>query len=357
MSGVRVAAAVATRELNLELDLPEGSLTAVVGPNGAGKTTLLHLIAGLVRPTSGTVSIGEQVVSGPRVFLAPHRRRAVLLTQDTALFPHLDVLDNVAFGPRSAGASRSAARARAHTELAAVGCAELASKRAGELSGGQAQRVAIARALATDPEIVLLDEPLAGLDIAAAAEVRQQLGLRLKGRTAVLVTHEVLDLWTIADRVAVIDHGRVIQAGEREQLHRPTSRFLAEFGGTNLLTGYSTEPEALRLESGLTLRGLADPAQPPVPGRAALATFDPAAVSLHLAAPGGSPRNSLAVVVSGIEPRGALVRVHLRSGDQVLAADLTASAVAELGLHPGLPVQAVVKATQVRLFGELRQTQ
>lgn len=353
MSEVLVHAEVAAREVNLELELPAGSLTAVVGPNGSGKTTLLHLIAGLVRPSAGRVSIGNRLVSGPGTFLAPHLRRAVLLTQDTALFPHLNVLNNVAFGPRAGGAGKAQARSRAREELAAVGCEDLAARGPGELSGGQAQRVAIARALATDPEIVLLDEPLAGLDVTAAAEVRHHLSRRLRGRTALLVTHEVLDIWTIADRIAAIDQGKVVQTGGRDQLRRPSSSFLADLGGTNLFTGTAGSAGELRLESGLQLRGLADPDQPPEPGRSALATFEPAAVSLHLSAPGGSPRNSLAATIIGIQPRGPLVRVQLAGGGQRFAADLTAPAVAELELHPGSQVQAVIKATQVRLYGDL----
>lgn len=352
MSAVAVHAAVAGRGVNFALDLPEATVTAVVGPNGAGKTTLLHLIAGLARPSAGTVTIGGREVAGPGRFEPPHRRHAVLLTQDTALFPHLDVLANVAFGPRSAGVPVTEARERARTELDAVGCAALASRRPEALSGGQAQRVAIARALATDPSVVLLDEPLAGLDVAVAADVRHGLGQRLRGRTALLVTHEVLDIWTIADRVAVLDGGRVVEHGTTaELLARPTSTFLARLGGTNLFTGTAREPGVMELAPGVRLQGLADPDQPPTAGQPALAAVTPASVSLHLDAPGGSPRNLLDATVSSIEPRGEVVRVHLTVAGQAFAADVTGPSVAELGLRPGLAVRAVVKATQVRVYG------
>lgn len=352
MTALSIHAEVAARDVHLDVDLPVGEVCGIVGPNGAGKSTLLQLLAGLVVPSSGTVSIGGREVAGPTTHEPPHRRRAVLLTQDAALFPHLDVLANVAFGPRAAGASTSDARVRALTELDAVGCADLAGRRPHQLSGGQAQRVALARALAIDPDVVLLDEPLAGLDVAVAADVRHGLAERLRGRTALLVTHEVLDLWTIATRVAVLDKGRVAETGSvADLMARPTSTFLARLGGTNLLTGTIEGTDLLHLAAGLTLRGLADPAQPPHDGEPGLATVAPAAVSLHLTPPGGSPRNTLAGTVAGLEPRGDTVRVGLDVAGQTLAADLTPQSVAELKLTPGLSVTAVVKATQVRLYG------
>ena len=349
--GVRVSATVPQRGVDLCLEVPRGSVTAVVGPNGAGKTTLLHLVAGLVRPGAGSVTIGGREVAGRATFAPPHRRRAVLLTQDTALFPHLDVLANVAFGPRAAGVPARQARHRALAELDALGCGHLAPRRPHELSGGQAQRVALARALATDPEVVLLDEPLAGLDVGVAAEVRHALASRLRGRTALLVTHEVLDIWTLADRVAVVDGGRVAEAGATaELLARPTSAFLARLGGTNLLTG-TVVAAGLELAPGVVLRGLADPDQPPHDGEPGLASLSPAAVGVHLSDPGGSPRNVLPATVVGVEPRGDVVRVHLVLAGQPFAADLTGQAVAELGLRPGVAVRAAIKATQVRLYG------
>ncbi len=352
MSGIGVHAAVAGRGVELDLDLPAGHVTAVAGPNGAGKTTLLHLIAGLVRPSSGRVEINGQVVADARRFVPPHRRHAVLLTQDTALFPHMTVLTNVAFGPESSGVTRQAARLRARDELDAVGCGDLAERRPHELSGGQAQRVAIARALATDPAVVLLDEPLAGLDVATAAEVRHALRRRLTGRTALLVTHEVLDVWTIADRVAVISDGGVEVHGDTATvLRRPTSNFLARLGGTNLFTGTATAADTVTVAPDVQLRGLVDHDQPIERGSAALASVSPAAISLHRDDPGGSPRNVLGSTVTSVEPRGDIVRVHLIAAEQPFAADLTPQAVAELDIRPGMRVRAVVKATQVRLYG------
>lgn len=349
--GLAVHARVASRGVDLSLEVPTGSVTAIVGPNGSGKTTLLHLIAGLVAPSEGTVVIGGRQVAGPGVLLPPHKRHVALLTQRPALFPHLDVLGNVMFGIRTAGANHRAARTRAMAELEAVDCAGFASRRAHELSGGQAQRVAIARALATDPAVVLLDEPLAGLDIAVAAEVRHALAGRLRGQTTLVVTHEVLDIWTLADRVAALTDGRLAEVGPTtELLGRPTTSFLARLGGTNLLTGTAVAT-GLELSPGVVLRGLADPDQPPREGEPGLASIAPAAIGVHLIDPGGSPRNVLAAEVTGIEPRGEVARVHLLTSGQRFAADLTVQSVAELGLRPGLAVRAAIKATQVRLYG------
>jgi len=351
VSNVAVHAGLAGRGVDVALDVAEGSVTAIVGPNGAGKTSLLHLIAGLARPTSGSVRIAEREVAGA-TWVPVHLRRVALLTQRPALFPHLDVLANVAFGPRAAGSSVVAARSRARAELEAVGCGEFASRRPQDLSGGQAQRVAIARALATDPDVVLLDEPLAGLDVSVASEVRHALAARLRGRTALLVTHELLDIWTIADRVAVLENGRVAESGPvADLLARPTSTFLGQLSGTNLFTGTALGETTLEIAPGVVLHGLPDEDQPLLVGMDGLASILPAAVALHLADPGGSPRNHLAAKVTGIEPRGHYVRVNLEVGGQPLAADLTGQAVADLGLRPGLTVKAAFKATQVRLYG------
>ncbi len=350
MSGLYVRGVVPDRGVELDLDVPAGSVTAVVGPNGAGKTTLLHLVAGLVRLQSGRITIGEREVASADTYVPVHHRRVALLTQRPALFPHLDVLANVAFGPRAAGADRTAANVRAVAELYAVGCSDLASRRPDQLSGGQAQRVAIARALATDPDVVLLDEPLAGLDIGVAAEVRHTLAARLRGRTALFVTHEALDIWTIADRLVVVDGGRVVEDGPAiDLLTRPRTPFLAQLCGTNLVPGVALDDTSLEVAPGVVLRGVPDD-EPLVPGGAGLASVLPEAVALHLSDPGGSPRNALAAEVTSIEPRGQVVRVHLDLAGHLVAADLTPQAVAELGLAPGSSVRASVKATQVRLY-------
>lgn len=344
-----VAAAVAARGVSLELELREGVTTAVVGANGAGKSTLLGLLSGLVRPSSGTVALAGRTVAGLGAWTPPHRRDVALLTQRPLLFPHLDVTANVAFGVAARGATRAASVARARAELDAVGAAALGRRRPGELSGGQAQRVALARALATDPAVLLLDEPLAALDLHAAAELRALLAERLRGRTAVLVTHDALDLWTLAHDLVVLADGRVVAAGPRDAvLGRPPTPFVADLAGTNRLVGVA-DADGVRLPDGTRVAGVPDADAPPRPDGPALALFEPAAVALHADAPGGSPRNAWATTVLAVEPRGPLVRVRMALPDgQELAADVTPRAAAEVGVTPGAPVVAAVKAAQVR---------
>ncbi|MEL4503738.1 ATP-binding cassette domain-containing protein [Luteococcus sp. H138] len=354
--GVRINARVAVRDVQVDLAFPAGLTTAVVGPNGAGKTTLVQLVDGRLRPDAGSVALGGMTITDASTHLPTHRRPIALLQQRPLLFPHLDVLDNVAFGPRARGASRRRARERASAELAAVGAEHLAGRRPASLSGGQAQRVALARALATDPAVLLLDEPFVALDVGVAAVMRQLLARRLATPprpTTLLVTHDPLDLWAVADQLVCLEAGRVTAQGAvAELLGRPTTGFLAELSGTNLIRG-RIDGGQLRAE-GVVVAGLWDAPVPdaPTPARGAwaLATFDPSAVSLHRDAPGGSPRNVWPVVVVGIDPRGATARIRLtlpQGGP--LAADLTAQSVAALGIAPGKRLYAQVKATQVRL--------
>lgn len=347
MTGIRVRAKIGDRNVVLDLEAPAERTTVVLGPNGAGKSTLIGLLSGALAPDVGTVEIlGGTVADGRRV-VPPHRRNVALLEQRALLFPHMDVLANAAFGLRARGVRRPAAEATARAHLAEVGCRDLASRRSDELSGGQAQRVALARALAIDPDVVLLDEPLAALDATAAPAMRRLLREHLRGRTAVLVTHDLLDVLTLGQHVVVLEGGRVSESGAAAHvLTRPRSAFLAEFAGLNLLSGHLTDA-GLRLPGGPTVIGIPDRDAPCGPGWAAIPAN---AVSLHTAVPDGSPRNRLPVVVTAVEPRGAVVRVVTEVAGQRLAADLTAGAVADLALEPGARLVAAVKATAVALY-------
>lgn len=341
------------RGIDLRCEVAAGEVVAVLGPNGAGKSTLLSLVAGLERPDRGRIVLdGTPLVdTGAGRWRAPHERRTALLAQQALLFPHLTVAANVAFGPRSRGAGRAAAAAAAAHWLAAVDATDLADRRPGQLSGGQAQRVAVARALAADPALLLLDEPLAALDVAVAPALRRLLRtvLRSGDRSAVLVTHDILDALTLADRVIVLDGGRIVEQGPvREVLSRPRSAFAARIAGVNLVAG-TLDGHTLVTAAGQHLHGLPDtPADGP-----AVALFRPAAVAVHLTPPGGSPRNRIPVTVGEIEPRGELVRVRAVDGPDGtagLVADLTADAAADLDLVPGRDVWFVVKATEVALY-------
>jgi iron(III) transport system ATP-binding protein len=222
---------------NLDLDVPAGSLTAILGPSGSGKTTLLRILAGFEQADRGTVRIGDVVVDGDGTHVAPERRRIGYVPQEGSLFPHLNVTANVGFGlPSRQRSSRPIADL-----LEAVGLADLGQRYPHELSGGQQQRVALARALAIRPDVVLLDEPFASLDAHLRASIRtdvQQI-FAAAGTTAVLVTHDQDEALAIADRVAVLREGRIAQYSAPAELYsRPVDSALARFvGDANLLDG------------------------------------------------------------------------------------------------------------------------
>ncbi|MFI5617618.1 ABC transporter ATP-binding protein [Streptomyces sp. NPDC051567] len=220
----------------LGLTVGEGELAAVLGPSGCGKTTLLRVIAGFVAPDAGEVVLGGRTISGPGVHVPPERRGVGIVAQEGALFPHLSVARNVAFG--LVGAGRAERRARTAELLALVGLGEYGDRMPHELSGGQQQRVALARALAPRPALVLLDEPFSALDSALRAGLRSDVrgALRAAGATAVLVTHDQEEALSVADRVAVIRDGRVAQCGTPQELYaRPADPWVASFVGEAVL--------------------------------------------------------------------------------------------------------------------------
>ncbi|GAB2512039.1 Fe(3+) ions import ATP-binding protein FbpC 2 [Corynebacterium atrinae] len=222
----------------VNLDVPEGELLAVLGPSGCGKSTLLRVLAGLMPATAGTVDLaGRRVVDGP-TGVAPEHRNIGLVPQDPSLFPHLDVAANVGFG---LGRRRRSVPERVTELLDVVGIPELAHRRPDELSGGQAQRVSLARALAPNPDLVLLDEPFSALDAALRVRLRSEIRgiLAARGATGLLVTHDQDEALSTADRVAIINAGRIIQCGTPEEVYsRPATAWVAEFVGTcSLLRG------------------------------------------------------------------------------------------------------------------------
>jgi molybdate transport system ATP-binding protein len=343
--------------LDVTLSVAPGEVVAVLGPNGAGKSTLLGVLAGLLRADAGHVRLGEATVAEPvaGVHVQPHRRGVGLLAQQALLFPHLTALANVAFGPRAHGVPRAAAERRARELLDAVDAAELADRRPAQMSGGQQQRVALARALAPRPDLLLLDEPLAALDVDATPAMRALLRrvIREAGQTAVLVTHSALDALVLADRVLVLTDGRTVEQGPtREVLARPRSPFTARIAGLDLVPGTAV-PEGLRASDGTIVAGLPDGV---VAGEPAVAVFPPAAVAVFDERPHGSPRNVLPVRLAAIEPRGDVVRLRAAPAPDGpawvdgLAADITPAAVADLAAEPGAHVWFAVKATEVQVY-------
>ncbi|MGI8522511.1 MAG: sulfate/molybdate ABC transporter ATP-binding protein [Nocardioides sp.] len=348
---LRVELTVRSRDVSATLTVGAGETVAVMGPNGAGKSTLLGVVAGLLRPDEGLVDLDDRVLTrhqdgSPRVDVPMHGRQVALLAQEPLLFPHLTARDNVAFGPRSRGVPRREAEDRAAHWLAEVGVADLAGRRPGALSGGQAQRVAVARALAVEPRVLLLDEPMAAFDIDVTPDLRRTLRRVLADQTAVLVTHDVLDALLLADRIVVMDAGRIVEEGPTaDVLARPRSPFAGRLAGLNLLTGLAADG-GVRRPDGSLVHGLVTGEQP-APGEPAYATFRPAAVSVYLEVADGSPKNSFRVRIDDLQPLGDLIRV--RAGE--LSADITPQSVTGLDLAPGHEVIFSVKAAEVSVYG------
>jgi molybdate transport system ATP-binding protein len=347
---LQFAAAIPERGLDVTFSLADGEAVALLGPNGAGKSTILDVAAGLLRPRQGRVVLDGRMLTSvdggaAGTWVPPHRREVALLAQDPLLFPHLTVLENVAFGPRSRGAQRRTAREAARHWLEQVNALEFADRRPAELSGGQAQRVAVARALAADPHLLLLDEPMAALDVAVTPALRQTLRRVLSGRAAIVVTHNVLDALLLTDRVIVVDDGAIVEDGPcADVLAQPRSAFAARLAGLNMIRGVWGD-RAVQTDAGFHVAGqVSGPS--PTEGGAVVAVFRPNAVSVFDRAPGGSPRNALPVVVTSLEPHGDQIRLHAGN----LSADITAVAAAELDLAPGSRVLFVVKATEVAVY-------
>ena len=370
---LQVAFELPERDVVIDLEVEAGRTTALIGPNGSGKSTVCSVVAGLLDAENGQVVLGGRVLDGPGGFVRAGRRQVALLSQEPGVFTHMSVLGNVVFALRCQGVSRAEATRRARAELAAVGAEHLASRPGGTLSGGQAARVALARALATGPRLLVLDEPMAALDVTARQEMRRLVARRCaeEGLTLLLVTHDVLDLTALAEDVVVLDRGRVVEQGPTARiLSAPRSDFVAHLTGTAVLTGVvdgDAEAPGLRLPSGQVIHGRPredstdghvgeqghrdDRNEVPRPGAPGIALVPPDAVALYRQAPHGSPRNVLTGRVTGLERSGALVSVRLELEEgQRLSAAVTAGAVAELGITEGREVCCVIKAVQVRIL-------
>ena len=376
MSELQLRAVVAERRLDVEFSVSAGEVLAVLGPNGAGKSTALHVIAGLVNPDAGLVRLGDRVLTDTeaRVNVATRDRRVGLLLQDPLLFPHMSVAANVAFGPQSRrgmfrmfrsarGGENAHPREKALRWLREVNADQFAARKPRQLSGGQAQRVAIARALAAEPDVLLLDEPLTGLDVAAAAAIRAVLRtvVSRSGCAVILITHDLLDVFTLADRVLVLESGKISEIGPvADVLTTPRSHFGARIAGVNLVSGTIGPDGSLHARSGVHWYGT--PAQELgealTEGQGAVAVFAPTAVAVYRDAPHGSPRNTVEQTVAELDTRGRAVVVRgpeQPDGAPGLAAEITVDAAADLRLTPGERVWFSVKALEVALYPALQR--
>ena len=334
-------------DLSMEFAVEDGEVVALLGPNGAGKTTLLRAIAGLVPMRSGRITLDGEVLEdvAAGTYVPTEKRSIGFVFQDYLLFPHLSVLDNVAFGLRSRGSSRSESSRRAGALLERVGLGSYASSKPGELSGGQRQRVALARALAPDPRVLLLDEPLAALDVTTRAAMRRDLKAHLSSfhGVRVLVTHDPLEAAVLADRLIVIENGRHVQTGTPvEVTEHPRSRYVADLVGVNLLRG-EAESGSVRLPDGTIVAAAGAEAGD------VFAVIHPRAVAVHRSRPEGSPRNVWSGNAGGVELYGDRARVRIE-GRVPLVAEVTPAALAELRLGEGGEVWLSFKATDVAVY-------
>lgn len=359
MTELYLRARVSQRGLDVEFSVAAGEVLAVLGPNGAGKSTTIAVIAGLLRADDAVVRLGNRTLTdtGRGVCVPVHDRRIGVLMQDPLLFPHLTAIANVMFAARR-HADRSGARLRARRWLAEVGADDLADRAPGALSGGQAQLVALARALAAEPEVLLLDEPLAGLDVAGATAARSVLRrvLTAESRTALLITHDLIDVLTLADRVLVLQEGKVVEVGRvTEVLTSPRSDFGARIAGVNLVRGRLVGPGTLRDAAGVNWHGT--PADGSGSLQECVAVFAPAGVAVYRDQPHGSPRNSVRVRIAGLETNGGVVRVRAAAqadGTVGLSADITPESVAEMRLQVGDEVWFTVKTQAVGIHSAAR---
>ena len=345
----RVVASRGRFSLDVALRAAPGEVVALLGPNGAGKSSVLRALAGLTALRTGHITVAGDRWEDPAdgVRLPAPMRRVGMVFQDTLLFPHLNARDNVAYGLRhSRGLSRAAARSEAGRTLAAHGLSDLSARRPGQLSGGQQQRVAIVRALATDPALMLLDEPLSALDATTGMQLRSYLRTHLSGfgGMSVLVTHDAIDALVLADTVVVLEHGRVTQTGRPSDVaSRPRSPHVAALMGLNLVRG-ELRSGVLFAEGGAQVvtasKAVAGPA---------FAAFAPRTVTVTLAAPQGSARNAWPGRVVSVAPHGDIQRLQV-DGTLPLLADITVQAMAELALEPGSPVWCSVKAVEVDAY-------
>ena len=324
----------------LDLSAADGRVTAVLGPSGCGKTTLLRILAGSQRPDAGTVTLGDRVLCAPGVRVPPEQRRIGLVPQEGALFPHLDVAGNVAYGIHRR--PRAERRSRVAELLDLVGLPGYGDRRPHELSGGQQQRVALARALAPSPDVVLLDEPFSALDTSLRGSLRDEVmgTLRQAGVTVILVTHDRSEALSLADDVAVVRSGRVVQVGPGAELYRrPADLWTARFLGDAVVvpgTRSAHDPTVVDTALGrLALRS--DAEQHPGPEVAVLLRPEQIRVA-STDATAGPPHGTSTAEITEVRFHGPDATVSLRVCDRIVAARWPSTELAATGTAVRLAV-------------------
>jgi len=375
-----------TFHLELSFSAEVGKTTVLLGESGAGKSTVLRLLAGLLHPERGKIAFeGITYFDSERNLIIPPQQRPFgYVFQDYALFPHLSVFENVAFGLRAQHFSRQVIRQRVGEALEQVRLTGLDERRPGQLSGGQQQRVAIARALALQPQLLLLDEPLAALDVQTRREVRQELRRILTqiGITTVFVTHQYLEALLFGHHILVLDHGQLIQQGDqRDLLERPRSSYLAELVGTNFFRGHVVRCETNRIciiqlsndhersiEISAMLEEHLQSDKVPNAGEEAYVVVDPRSITLYQNLPDSSARNvfrgeivqllHLGSSTSNVEEDDGRVRINMLLETATnsslpspqITAEITAASAARMKLMEGKTIYATFKATEARAY-------
>ena len=348
--GVRLLLPLRDFDLDVDFQVAPGETLVVVGASGAGKSSVLNCVAGLHTPVSGRIALGERVVfdAEARVNVRAEDRRLGYVFQNYALFPHLTVFDNIAYGLRAQGVHRDGIQSRVDALLERLHITNLCYARPGFLSGGEQQRVALARALALEPSLLLLDEPVGALDSTSRKHVRRELQhlLRQIGVTAILVTHDYEDALVLGHRIMVMDQGRITHEGTHEELLRhPRSQFVADLTGVNYFEGIARDgAEPLReiAVGAHSLHGLSD-----IVGEVSVSFF-PADVTVSTDAPHSSACNVFSGLISEVVNMGGRLRVAVASPLPVVA-EMTMSSFASLGLAEGMEVYVSFKATAVRV--------
>ena len=332
---------------NVSLTIPQGRLVCLLGPSGCGKTTALRLVAGFIEPTAGEIVLGDRVVSSPKRTLPPERRNVSMVFQSYALWPHMTVAENVAYGLTLRNLARENIQRKVEAILATTKLSNLAERYPGELSGGQQQRVALARALIVEPETLLLDEPLSNLDANLREEMRFEVR-RLHDEyryTTIYVTHDQSEAMTTADLIAVMNHGRIEQLGSPEEIYeRPHSEFVARFiGSSNVISGKVVDHDRIST-AGIILRGTGGSFAPGGSGAMSIRQHD-------IVVAAGEPRES----EDNVLPATVVRNVFLGSNRDYMieAADGTQLRVltpASQNIPQGSKVQARLPADRCRIL-------
>jgi len=350
--GLLIAADVRLGDFRLAVafHVAPGEVLGVLGPNGAGKSTLLRALAGLTPISAGRITLDGQGIDDATTgsFAEVAARPVGFVFQNYRLFPHLSVLDNVAFAARASGQARRHARQAAREWINRLGLSELADRRPAALSGGQAQRVALARALARQPALLLLDEPLSALDARTRLGVQAELRRHLADfdGPCLLVTHDPLEALVLADRLLVIENGVIVQQGTpAEVTRRPATEYVAKLVGLNLYAGH-----AVGREVALSGGGTFVVANPYEQGAVLVAARPSAVIVSTHRLDGTSARNTWPGTIAGLTMLADRVRVDIEGRPPVVA-DVTAAAIADLSLAPGSQVWVSVKATDLEVYG------